>query len=174
MTTTTIERPRPGEFNAHHAGYVDLVSAGDILDLLARQPGDLRSMLGRLDAQRAGHRYAPGKWSIREVIGHLADAERVFAYRGLTVARNDRTALPPFDENAWVEQSRFDVRALPDLLAELERVRASTIDLFRFLSPDELARVGTASGKPLSARAVPYIIAGHTEHHMRILRERYL
>ncbi|MDQ6886872.1 MAG: DinB family protein [Gemmatimonadota bacterium] len=174
MTATAIERPREGEFNPHHATYVAIVPSGDILSVLARQPEELRSMLGGMDARRAGHRYAPGKWSIREVIGHLADAERVFCYRGLTIARNDRTSLPPFDENAWVEQARFDSRTLSDLLTELASVRAATLDLFSHLSPQELARVGTASGKPLSARAVPYIIAGHTEHHIRILRDRYL
>jgi hypothetical protein len=174
VTRTVIPRPGDGEHAPFYAGYVALTAeSGDVVALLAAQPAELRVLCDGLSEAEARHRYAPGKWSVKEVVCHLADAERIFAYRALRVARGDGTPLPGFDENAYVEASGADDRPLPGLLAELDAVRAATLALFRSLPPEALERRGTANGAPISVRALAYITAGHTAHHLRILRERY-
>ena len=134
----------------------------------------LDACLRAIPESRAGHRYAPGKWSIREVVGHICDAERVFLYRALRFARNDSTPLPGFDENAFVSASRFDDRALAGLVAEFEAVRAATVPFFDALYPEEWTRHGTASGKGMSVRGLAWVIAGHELHHLDVLGTRYL
>ena len=172
--------PRPGadEYAPYYGKYIDLVpeasGEGALAELLERQIEETRSALGGLPDARALHRYAAGKWSIKEVVGHVTDAERVFAYRALWIARADPTPLAGFDENAFVPPGRFDARTLSDLLGELAAVRRATVALLRGLPADAVARRGTASGKPVSVRALAYIIAGHERHHLRILKERYL
>ena len=171
---TTIPRPAPAEFSPYYTPYVDRVPDGDLLDILEQQHAETASLIGSLPEERGSHRYAPGKWSIREVLGHLADAERIFAYRALRVARGDATPLSGFDENVYVENARFDTRTLSSLLEELRIVREASVALFRSLDEDELARGGTANGAPITARALAWIIAGHEAHHLAILRQRYL
>lgn len=174
MTTTTIARPAETEYDPYFGRYVSLVPDGDLLALLARQVEETVDLLHALDADGADYRYAAGKWSIKEVVGHLSDTERIFAYRALRFARGDGTPLPGFDENLFVANARFAERTLPDLLAELRAVRAASIAFFAGLQPDELERRGLASGKSMSVRACAYNIAGHERHHVAILRERYL
>jgi len=118
-------------------------------------------------------RYAPGKWSVKEVAGHLADTERIMAYRALRIARGDETPLPGFDENAYVPPAKFDARPLVDLIGDLFTVRAATVALFRTFDADAWRRRGTASGKPISVRALGYMIPGHERHHVEILKTRY-
>jgi uncharacterized damage-inducible protein DinB len=141
---------------------------------MERQMEETAAFLGQLGEARGDHRYAPGKWSIKEVIGHLADGERVFAYRALRFARGDQTPLASFDENAWVPQAGCDRRTLADLAAEFRAVRVATLALARSLTDEAAARTGVASGKTVSVRALIYMIAGHELHHLAILRERYL
>ena len=119
------------------------------------------------------HRYAPGKWSVKEVVGHMIDGERVFSYRALRVARADTTPLPGFDENAWVPAAHFDRRPMPDLVADYQTVRAATVALFSSFEEEALVRMGTANDQPISVRALAHMIAGHELHHVAILRERY-
>ena len=119
------------------------------------------------------HRYAPGKWSVSEVVGHLADTERIFAYRALRFARNDATPLAGFDENQFVPPANFDARPLPDLAEELRAVRLASVALFRRLDDAALARRGTANQVEITVRALPWIIAGHERHHVAVLKERY-
>ena len=121
----------------------------------------------------AGHRYAHDKWSVREVLGHLCDAERIFAYRLLRIARADATPLEGFDENTYVPAGAFDNRALGDLIADWTATRSATIALVRGLPADAWARRGTANGKPVTATALAYIILGHVEHHLGVLHDRY-
>ena len=173
-TTAAIARPGEPEYAPYYGRYVALVPDGDLLDTLSRQTDDTADLLRGLTDRDAGFRYDEGKWSIKQVLGHLSDAERVFAYRALRFARGDVTPLPGFDENAFVANARFDSRALADLLAELRAVRAATVALFAGLAPDELARRGVANEKEMSVRAIAYVIAGHERHHGAILRERYL
>jgi hypothetical protein len=167
------ERPDPSEFAPSFAGYVKLVPEGDILACLAAQPGDLRRLLAGIPPERETHRYAPGKWSIREVLGHVCDAERVFGYRALCVGRGDKTALPGFDENDYAAASGADTRPLPALLEELERARLANLDVLRHLPEAAWRHLGTANHGPLSVRGQAYVMAGHVLHHMGVLRDRY-
>ena len=174
MAKLTIQRPVPGEYAPFHAGYVAMVPDGDVLAMLKTQHSETVRLLSRLGEPKSRHRYAPGKWSIREVIGHLIDAERVFTYRALTFARGDKTPLPGFDENMWAAASNADSRTLKSLLDELKALRAATLALFRGFNAEQLARIGIASGHPVSVRGLLYVTTGHERHHIKILRERYL
>jgi uncharacterized damage-inducible protein DinB len=168
------DRPTPPEFAPFYAGYVASVPEGDVLQTLTQQTDDLRSLLTPLPAATWRHRYAPGKWSVAEVLGHICDAERILAYRALRFARGDRTPLPGFEENDYVPMGRFDERDPHSLLAEFEMVRHATLALFRHLPEDVPERIGNANGANVSVRALLYIITGHQRHHARILAERYL
>jgi hypothetical protein len=166
-------RPVPGEYGEFYAGYI-AKAEGDVLELLTRQLDELAALWRRVGEEGAEHRYAPGKWSIKDIVGHLADAERVFVYRALRIARGDLTPLPGFDENVFVEAANAGKRRLTDLAAELAYVRRASIVFFEGLDEAAAERRGTASGYPLAVRAVPYIVAGHTAHHMDVIRTRYL
>ncbi|MDB4878952.1 MAG: hypothetical protein JWL60_398 [Gemmatimonadetes bacterium] len=167
-------RPEPSEYASFYAGYVAAVPSGeDVLAVLGAQGAALQAALARLPEERGGHRYAEGKWSVREVVGHLIDAERIFTYRALRIARGDATPLPGFDENRYVAAAGSDARAMADLLAELLAVRAGTTALFTSLPDAAWRRVGVASEREISVRALAYVAAGHVAHHLRILRERY-
>lgn len=174
MATVMISRPAEGEFAPYYAPYVARVPDGDLATFLAGQPAMLDRLLGGLDEARARFRYAAGKWSVKEVVGHLSDAERVFAYRLLRVSRGDATPLPGFDEDAFVATAGFDHRPLRELLDEFAALRAANLHLVRAITPEAWARAGTASGKPVSARALAWIMAGHVLHHAAVLEERYL
>lgn len=168
------DRPSSSEYDPFYAGYVNSVPEGDVLAILAQQTDELRGLLSPLPPAIWRHRYAFGKWSVAEVLGHVCDAERILAYRALRFARGDRTAVPGFEENDYVPAGRFDERAPHSLLAEFEMVRAATLALFRHLPDDAPERVGNANGANVSVRALLYIITGHQRHHVRVLRERYL
>jgi hypothetical protein len=167
-------RPAPSEFAPFYAGYVARVPDGDLLQTLEAGLSDYLATLGTLPEARGGFAYAPGKWTLRELLGHVIDAERVFAYRAMRIARGDTTPLPGFDEKAWVPASQANQRSLADLLAELRAVRVATIALLRHLPEDAIDRVGTASDHPVSVRGLAWIIAGHPIHHLGVVRERYL
>jgi uncharacterized damage-inducible protein DinB len=176
MTTSSIAiaRPAADEHSEYFARYIDRVPDGDVVSMLREQLMDTVALLRNVSPEKADHAYAPGKWTIKEVVGHLADTERVMAYRALAIARGDQTPLPSFDENAYVANANFASRMLGDLLEEFQVVRASTIHLIKHLDEKTLMRRGTASGKPVSVRALVYIIAGHERHHVALFRERYL
>ena len=168
-----IERPGPGEYADFYAGYISGLPAGDVLEILDRQKDQLRHLAENVAADRETFRYAPGKWSLREVAGHLIDAERVFSYRALRFSRGDDTPLPGFDENFYVANADFDSRTLPSLIEELTLLRGANVLLFRSLSPEDLARFGVANTHPVSVRALAFILAGHLQHHLNVLRDRY-
>ena len=170
----TIQRPDQSEYAPFYAGYVSQVPEGDVIALLEQQIADTVHLLAEIGEARAAHRYAPGKWSIKQIVGHLSDSERVFSYRALRIARNDATPLAAFDENAWMPHANCDARSLTDLLDELQAVRRSTLALYRSFTPEMAARRGTASQNTISVRALVYITAGHERHHRRMLEERYL
>lgn len=174
MTTPRIAPPDPSEYAPFYAGYVSRVPDGDVVALLETQMTETAAFLAGLTEAQGEHRYAPGKWSVKEVVGHICDAERVFSYRILRFARGDTTPLPGFDENLWVPQAGCDRRSLADLAAELRSVRGATLALVRSLDAAAVARGGTASSHPITVRALIYIAAGHEGHHLAILRERYL
>ncbi len=170
---SAFDRPTAAEYAPFYASYVDEVPDGPILDLLAAQRESTARRLAAVDEERAMYRYAEGKWSIKEVVGHLADAERIFAYRALTAARGDRTPLPGFEEDEYVERAGFDRHPLAELAADFDRARRATLSLYRTFSAEEAARRGVANGSEVSVRALAWIIAGHERHHVRILGERY-
>ncbi len=178
MTATASDpratRPAPDEYVPYYGTYISKVPDGDVVGTLVTQRAATGALLRGIPDAKAGHRYAPDKWSIREVIGHMADCERIFAYRALRFARADETSLPGFDENAFVKHARLDDRPLASLIAELDAVRGATIALFDGLFPEEWSRVGNANGKAMSVRALAWTIAGHELHHLGILKERYL
>ena len=171
-------RPDSAEYAPFYAGYVAAVEGEDLLAAL-RRPG-LAALARDLDPALATHAYAPGKWTVAEVVQHVVDTERVFQTRVLRIARGDRTPLPGFDQDPYAAAAR--ARPLADLAGELDRLRASTVDLVGSLTSEDLARVGTvtpsgtapASGAPMSARAAAWVIAGHERHHAGVLSERYL
>lgn len=157
-----------------YRGYVDYVKDMDLLDALRHAAKLVQQMVPYIPEDKGQYRYGDDKWTVKEVLNHMMDAERVFAYRALRFARNDKTALHPFEENDYAPQANAHARTIQQHARELKRLRESTIDLFTSFSPDMLERVGTASGKNLSVKNLGYIIAGHDLHHLKILRERYL
>jgi uncharacterized damage-inducible protein DinB len=169
-----IGRPEPTEYHPDGLRYVGLVPGNDIVHTFSRQIDDSLARLRLVSAEDSLRRYAPGKWSVREVVGHMIDAERIFAYRALRFARSDETALPGFDENTYTPAARSDERAWPDLLAELELVRRGHVLMFDGLPVEAWHRRGIANGKEMTVRALAYNIAGHELHHMKVLQERYL
>ena len=172
MITTT--RPGVDEYAPSYGDYVARIDEDEeIVAVLITQLDQVLAGLGRIREVRGDHRYATDKWSIKEIIGHLCDTERVFAYRALRVGRGDGTPLPSFDDHSYVAESRAGDRTLADLAAEWGDVRRATIALFANLPAEAWHRRGTASDQPISVRALAYVIAGHLRHHLQILEERY-
>jgi hypothetical protein len=175
MTRRPSGRPQPGEFPAYSQHYIDCVRGDDIEAALAEQLEATLKLLSGLDDQVAGtFVYAPGKWTIKEVVGHISDCERVFAYRALCFARNDSTPLPGFEQDDYVPFARSNERSLADLLNEFSLVRQSTIALYRSVPSEAWLMRGTANNHSVTVRGVGFQLAGHEGHHVNILRERYL
>ena len=171
---TSLPRPTPEEFNPFYARYLTEASAphDDVMALLVAQEAQIAAG-GRLGPKQADHAYGADKWTVKEVLGHLADAERVFSYRAMRFARNDQTELPGFDENRYVPAGGFRSRPIGDVAEELAAVRRATVALYRSMTPEQAAIIGNANGSPCTARAMAWITAGHFAHHMTILKERY-
>lgn len=167
-------RPAPNEHAPYYGTYVGHVPDGDIVETLERQVGATTSLVRDLPESMGGKRYAEGKWSIREVIGHMTDTERVFVYRAMRFARNDQTDLPGFDENTFVANATFETRSLASLCDEFAAVRAASVEFFASLTPPEFERSGTANKNRMTVRAAAWVTAGHELHHLSILRTRYL
>ena len=169
-----MSRPDPTEYAPYYGRYVSLVPDGPIIDHLRKQIRDSLGLIRSVPESRGEHRYEPGKWSIKEIVGHVTDGERVFAYRALRIGRGDTTPLPGFEQEDYVRVAGFDRRTLADLADELETVRRATVQLFQNLDEAAFDRRGTASDSPVSVRALAYIIAGHELHHRNVLKTRYL
>ena len=167
-------RPAADEYAEYYEKYVRLVPDGDVVLRTGAQVRDTVALLEGLSEEGAELAYAAGKWSIKEVLGHVIDAERVFSYRMLRIGRADETPLESFDENAYAVSARSDSRSLESLLDELRAVRSSTVALEMNLPAEAWARAGTASGYRVTVRGLAYILAGHELHHRAILQERYL
>src|SRR5262245_33681095 len=168
-----IERPSAGEYDPYYEGYISRIVEDDVLPLLARQPGEIRTALASVTEEQAGFRYAPGKWSVREVIGHLIDCERVFGFRAMAIARAEPGSLPGFDENSYAANSGHDRCRLSSLVDEFEALRKSHVAMFLHLDHEAATRIGTANGCPISARAIAFILVGHARHHLATLASRY-
>jgi hypothetical protein len=168
-------RPEPGEYAGYAKADIDFVPGDDIVKTLGTQLEHTMQTLEPIQDEQAGRlSYAPGKWNLKEVVGHLSDDERIFAYRALCVARNDSRSLPGFDENDYVRFANFNARTFPDLLKEFRIVRAASITLFESLSAEEWMRRGMVNGYSATVRGLAFHMAGHELHHMRIVTEKYL
>ncbi len=167
-------KPEQSEFAPYYSGYVSLVTENDVVEALEHQIDDTTSLLEGLSEESGTLRYAEGKWSVKELIGHVIDTERIFAYRALRIARNDRMPIEGFEQDEYIQNANFDDRTIVSLCREFEALRRSNILMLNSFSEAEWLRIGTASGTNVSVRALAYIIAGHELHHIKILRERYL
>lgn len=165
--------PASDEYPPFFARYVSLVPEADIVPALDAQIDLLQRLAAGVGVDRELHAYEPGKWSIRQVIGHVIDAERVFAYRALCFSRGESHSLPSFDENAYVDHARFNERTLADLADEFTLLRRANVKMFDALAPAQWAMGGVANGKSITVRAQAYVMAGHVRHHTGILRDRY-
>ena len=169
-----MQRPKSNEHPSYYSRYIDLIKSEDILVVLENQNQEMHDLLSRIGEEAAVFRYAPGKWSIKEVIGHIIEVERIFAYRALRFARNDKTPLPGFEEDDYVKNANFDSRTLIDLADEFRSVRESTLAMFYGFEDEIYSREGTASGFKFTVRAIPFIIAGHELHHRQVILEKYM
>ena len=169
----TSGQPLESEYAPYYHGYISQVTEGEILPVLRSQLDALDLLLGRVTPDRETYRYAEGKWSIREMIGHLIDGERVFGYRAFCIARGETQNLPGFEQNDYILTAPYDRIDLEDLLSEFRLVRLSNIAMFRTLDEEAWRRIGSANDTEVTVRALAFIMAGHVRHHMGVLRERY-
>jgi len=170
----TQKRPQSNDYAPYYGKYVMLVPDGNFLEILESEPQEMKQLLEPLTDQQADFRYAPGKWSIKESLGHINDAERIFAVRILRIARGDQTPLPGFEQDDFVKVSNASSRKLVDLLEEFSAIRRGTIALIRSLDDASWHRRGIASGKEVTVLAIAFIIAGHALHHRIIFEKQYL
>jgi hypothetical protein len=169
-----MQRPAENDYASFYASYVARVPEEDVLPAIEQQSSETQRLISSLDESRAKYRYAEGKWSVKEVIGHMTDAERVFGYRALCIARGDKNSLPGFDENAYMQNANFDSWRLGDLGEAYALVRRANIVFFRNLADEDWDRRGVANNSEVTVRALAYILVGHERHHLNVLRERYL
>ncbi|MDD9267469.1 DinB family protein [Paenibacillus sp. GCM10023248] len=169
-----LKRPEASEYNSYYEMYISKVPDGDYETFLRRQLEEITGFFSGLTEEQGLARYAPGKWSLKELLGHMTDTERVMSYRMLRVARGDTTKLPGFDQDIFIENGSFDHVPLADLIADFQAVRQATFTLLTTIGVSAWPRVGNASTYDITARALAYVIAGHAEHHLGIARERYV
>jgi hypothetical protein len=167
-------RPQPGEYASDYQRYIDLAIEDDVVAALDAQSHETATLLAGISEQQAAHRYEPDKWSVKQLVGHVIDGERIFAYRALRIARGDTTPLPGFDQDPYVANAASDDRPIADLAEEFAVLRKANVMMFRALPEEAWSRVGTASDNTITVRALAFILLGHERHHARILRERYL
>ncbi len=168
-----IKRPQPDEYSEYAGNYVNLVGNDPILDILVALQQSTYDLFTSIDEDRGLYAYADGKWSIKQVIGHMSDTERVHAYRALTFSR-EYVTLPGFDQDVFMEGTTFNSRSITDLADEFKTIRETTLYLFRSFTEEQSLKKGIASGSTFSVRAYAYMIAGHELHHLKILKEKYL
>lgn len=169
-----MPRPLAGDFGAFYQGYADLATGESVTDLLATHPTNIAAYISAIPEDKANYAYAEGKWTIKEMVQHLIDTERIFAYRALRISRKDTTPLPGFDENLYAKNAPVTNRSLADLKEEYQLVRKTTDILLASFQEDQLNFIGNASGHPCTLNALCFIIYGHNLHHINILKERYL
>jgi len=169
-----MTRPNTNEAADYYFRYIDLITSDDIVPAMENQMGEMLQLLSGISEEQSLHAYAPGKWTIREVLNHVNDGERVFAGRAFWFARGFTDALPSFDQDVAVQYAHANNTSWADLVDEFRIVRLATISFFKSMPEEAWDRTGVASDNPASVRAIAYIIAGHVTHHMNVLREKYL
>ena len=173
LPTLTISRPQVGEYSPYYERYISLVKGDDILSALDQQRRDTMTLLCSRSEEDGNFRYASGKWSAKEVLGHVCDSERVFAYRAMRISRTDATPLEGFEQDDYVRNGPFARATMADLIEDFIAIRRATLSLLRYLDQDSWTRRGIANKNEVTVRALAYIIAGHELHHRRILEEKY-
>lgn len=174
MDESARVRPDPAEYDPYYGRYIERVEHEHVLVALEDQLDEMLGLLGSLDPAIGEYQYAPGKWTLKQVVAHVLDSERIFGVRALCIARGDTQPLPGFDENAYAEAAGAERRSISGLAREFEQVRRSNVTLYRTLDEQAWQRTGNANGAAISVRAIAWILAGHAAHHVRVLRERYL
>lgn len=169
-----MQRPEKNEYNEYYDRYVSLVDETEMPSTFEAQLKDMSELFNSISEEKSIFAYAEGKWTIKETVGHLIDGERMFGYRALRISRGDETPIEGFEQDGYVENAPFNNYRFSDLVEEFELVRKSSILFFRHLKETDWTRIGTASGSPVSVRALAFIMVGHVSHHAKILRERYL
>jgi len=169
-----MDRPETNEFAPYYNTYVSLVDGDNVLPVLDAQPGELKALFSDVPEEKGTFAYADGKWTTKELLSHIIDGERMFAYRVLRISRGDQTPIEGFEQDGYIENSNANNRCISELLTEFELLRSANMLMLNNMSDEAAARMGTASDKAVSARALAYIMAGHVTHHVRILKERYL
>lgn len=165
--------PEKNEYDPYYEKYISLVS-GDLVTQLSSQPAELRGVFGKYGEQNGAFSYGEDKWTVKELLGHIIDGERMFAYRAFRISRGDATPIEGFEQNDYIENARANGRSMDDLLDEFELLRLANVIFFTNLNDQDWRRMGTASERPVSVRALGYIMAGHVTHHVNILNERYI
>jgi hypothetical protein len=169
-----MDRPLPEEFASYYAAYIGKVPGNNVIDALRQQKARFLGLVKAIPEEKGDFAYAPGKWTIKELIGHVLDTERIFAYRALRISRGDKVNLPGFEQDDYVPAGRFAKRSLGSLVAEYESVRNASLSLAESFDSQAWLELGSASNSPFSVRALVYIIAGHELHHLKVLQEKYL
>lgn len=169
-----MKRPQTNEHPAYYTHYIGLVKGDNILKQLEDQVIDIQAIISEIPEEKESYAYAPGKWTIKEVLGHIIDTERIMAYRALRFARKDKTALPGFDENEYVANSDYNKRTLYDIAHEFAIVRESNLALFKHFNEEALDQRGTANNNEATVRAILFMIAGHANHHLNVIKTKYL
>lgn len=169
-----MKRPETNEYAPYYGGYISQISGENVLEALETQIEQLQQMLAGVPEEKGRFAYAPGKWTLKEALSHLIDCERVFAYRIFRISRGDRTPIEGFDQDEYIATSNANERTFANLIDELSLERKANLIMLENISDADSALMGTASGKPVSVRALTYIMAGHITHHSKILAERYL
>jgi hypothetical protein len=169
-----MNRPEKTEYNEYYETYVSLVEDADIVKVLENQQFELLEIFKEIAEEKSLHAYAEGKWTIKELLGHLSDGERIFGYRALRISRADLTPMEGFEQDGYIENSNFNATKLSELIDEFLYLRKANVLFFQNLTGEAWTRTGTASDSPVSVRAIAFIMAGHVRHHLRILKERYL
>jgi hypothetical protein len=169
-----MNRPQENEYAEHYKKYIDLVKGNNIIKALSDQVIDVQAIISEIPEDKEDYAYADGKWTIKEVIGHIIDTERIFAYRALRFARKDKTPLSGFDENTYIKNSNFHKQTLYNLAHEFAIVREANLALWKQFDEETMAQIGNANSKDMSVRAVLYTVAGHTAHHLNVIKLKYL
>lgn len=168
-----MELPKKGNYPAYFENYFKKVNGNNPVEILSKQLNEMNNLLKNLNDEQANKSYAKGKWSVKEVLGHLIDTERVMSYRALAIARGEKQSLPGFEQDDYVKEADFNSRKINDLLEEYKKVRESTISLFETFNENIFDKKGIANNSPVTVRAIMFMIPGHEKHHINILKERY-
>src|SRR6218665_1429482 len=169
-----MDRPQAGEYPPYYQHYIDLVKSANVIKALKDQVLDIQAVISEIPEEKEAYAYAEGKWTIKEVIGHIIDTERILGYRALCFARKEKTQLPGFDENQYVANSNFNDRTLYELGHEFAIVREANLAMFKTFGTEQLSQIGNANGNTVSVRSILYMIAGHATHHVNVIRLKYL